>query len=126
MGPWCYLGILSVMEGKVVNCSSVGLDRTESLGKGVYKLLNPSTGKALKKVVNVCRLKPYYSRKSHFSDSSVFQTCSSSDETCSPIAVRHYRSKRIAISSADDDCIESSHYSQVKLESEQWLAMKLE
>ena len=26
----------------------------ESVGKGVYKLLNPSTGKALKKVVNVC------------------------------------------------------------------------
>ena len=82
----------------------------ESVGKGVYKLLNPSTGKALKKVVNVCRLKPYYSRKSpvfHFSDSSVFQTCSSSDETHSPIAVRHYLKKRIAISSA---CIESSHY----------------
>lgn len=36
----------------------------ESVGKGVYKLLNPSTGKALKKVVNVCRLKPYYPRKS--------------------------------------------------------------
>ena len=61
----------------------------------------------------MCRLKPYYSRKSpvfHFSDSSVFQTCSRSDEACSPIAVRHYRKKRIAISCADDDCIESSHY----------------
>ena len=67
------------------------------VGKGVHKLLNPSTGKALKKVVNVCRLKPYYSRKSpvfHFSDTSVFQTCSSSDETCSPIAIRHYRKKK--------------------------------
>ena len=93
----------------------------ESVGKGMYKLLNPSTGKALKKVVNVCRLKPYYSTKGpvfHFSDSSVFQTCSSSDETCSPIAVGCYRKKRIAISSSDDGCIQSSHDSQVKLESD--------
>ena len=38
LGPWCYLGILSVMEGKVINCSSVGLDRTkESVGK-VFQL----------------------------------------------------------------------------------------
>ena len=54
----------------------------------------------------------------HFSDSSVFQTCSSSGETCSPIALRCHRKKRITISSSDDGCIESSHDSQVKLESD--------
>ncbi len=35
----------------------------DSLGNGVYKLSNPSTGHVLKKCVNGCRLKVYHSVK---------------------------------------------------------------
>ena len=54
----------------------------ESLGKGVYKIFNLKTRKVVKKAVNICRLKQFYSveqKKSlHFYDNSIFQTCSPS------------------------------------------------
>ena len=54
----------------------------ESLGKGVYKILNLKTRKVVKKAVNICRLKLVYSgeqKKSlHFSNNSIFQACSPS------------------------------------------------
>ena len=54
----------------------------ESLGKGVYKIFNLKTRKVVKKAVNICKLKLFYSgeqKKSlHFSDNSIFQTCSPS------------------------------------------------
>ena len=123
LGPWCCLGILSVMEGRweIATALAWTIQSSRVSWQRRVQATESSTGKALKKVVNVCRLKPYYSTKGpvfHFSDSSVFQTCSSSDETCSPIAVGCYRKKRIAISSSDDGCIQSSHDSQVKLESD--------
>ena len=37
---------------------------SDSLGKGVYKLCNPTNGKNLKKAVNICRLKIYHSKMS--------------------------------------------------------------
>ena len=46
---------------------------SDSLGKGVYKLCNPTNGKNLKKAVNICRLKIYHSKNvkpSHFSNLS--------------------------------------------------------
>ena len=35
----------------------------EYLGKGVYRLNNPGTGKVFKKCISVCRLKEFYPRK---------------------------------------------------------------
>ena len=34
---------------------------SEDLGKGVFKMKNPSSSRILRKTVNSCRLKPYYS-----------------------------------------------------------------
>ena len=90
----------------MVNCSSVGLDRTKFKSQ-LVKVLQPTESFNWKGTQESIECVP---TEAILSDSSVFQTCSSSDETCNPIAVRHYRKKRIAISSADDDCIESSHY----------------
>ena len=49
----------------------------EELGKGVFRLRNPSTGLLLKKSVNACRLKPYRKKKQqsplHLTNSSLFQ-----------------------------------------------------
>ena len=53
----------------------------EFLGKGIYKLANPKNDRQLKKCVNICRLKVFYSsthQKINFSNSSIFQT-----QTCS-------------------------------------------
>lgn len=36
---------------------------TEDRGKGVFKLMNPVSGRTLKNCVNVCRLKPYYTKQ---------------------------------------------------------------
>ena len=44
---------------------------SEDLGKGVFKLKNPSSGHILKKTVNSCRLKPYYSESIEDSDSNI-------------------------------------------------------
>ena len=43
----------------------------EDLGKGVFKLKNPSSGHILKKTVNSCRLKAYYTKCIEGSDSSI-------------------------------------------------------
>ena len=49
----------------------------EDLGKGVFRLHNPTTGLVLKKSVNACRLKPYRKKQQrsplHLLNSSVFQ-----------------------------------------------------
>ena len=53
----------------------------EFLGKGIYKLANPKNDRQLKKCVNICRLKVFYSsthQTLNFSNSSIFQT-----QTCS-------------------------------------------
>ena len=36
----------------------------EFVGKGVYKLINPKSGRILKKEVNICRLKIYHESQS--------------------------------------------------------------
>ena len=99
-----------MMEGKVVNCSSVGLDRTK-FKKRCLQATEPFNWKGTQESSQCVPTEAIlFEKKSGFSFLrfiSIFQTCSSSDETRSPIAVRHYLKKRIAISSA---CIESSHY----------------
>ena len=71
----------------------------KSVGKGVYKLQNPETGKVLKKVVNVCRLKQYFSQDRkvpRFSDTSVFQTHTTTEDSSMSITRRpgHCSKKR--------------------------------
>ena len=57
----------------------------EDLGKGVFRLRNPTTGLLLKKSVNACRLKPYRKKKQHpplhLGNNSLFQV-----RTFSPLA----------------------------------------
>ena len=50
----------------------------EDLGKGIFKLCNPTTGLLLMKSVNACRLKPYHKKKPqlsplHLGNNSLFQ-----------------------------------------------------
>ena len=42
----------------------------EDLGKGCFRIKNPTTGLILKKAVNTCRLKKYYQEESSFKDRS--------------------------------------------------------
>ena len=80
----------------------------ESVGKGMNKLQNPETGKVLKKVVNVCRLKQCFSQDfkvPHFSDTSVFQTHTTTEDSSMSITRRpgHCSKKRIEGLSLMDD-----------------------
>ena len=50
--------------GKLQQCWLGPYVIAEFVGKGVYKITNPKTGRTLKKGVNVCRLKIYHKSQS--------------------------------------------------------------
>ena len=54
---WYYRATMPVMGGKGTSWPSddLGLTRLQHIGKGMYRLSNPATGRALKKTFNGCR-----------------------------------------------------------------------